>query len=664
MSENLLKRSRGPGQPRRPIYWLPLLILLGLTLPAAAQDDVVDLEEAAFKRAAEVVADSIVQIRTIGGLEAKGGVLLAAGPTSGLVVDAEGWIVSSAYNFAELPSSILVYLPGGKTAAARLVATDHSRMIVLLKVDDNEPLPTPPFAEGESRVGQWSIALGKAYSQTQPNISAGVVSATGRMHGRAIQTDAKVSAVNYGGPLVDIRGRVLGILVPMSPQSDTVVAGAEWYDSGIGFAIPIGQVLARLDEMKEGRDQWPGKLGVALKEGPAYSTSAEVASVEPNSPADEAGLEKGDVITSVDSTEIDSQTDLFFALKPRYAGEAVNVAFRRGDETLSREITLVDKLRPYVAGFLGVLPERVAVTDVAENGEESQGIAVRYVYPDSPAARAEIRAGDRLTRIGDTEVASRDDALEAMQAIAAGQEVELEVAREGQTRMVTLQAVALPEQVPADVPAPRRPSAEAPDDAVETGPIAVKLPDLARETPAYVPRTFRSDVPHGLLVWLGDGREENSIEPWTELCDRYDVILFAPSPAGENWEGEDLEYLARVIPEIASRYGVDEERVVVGGSGAGAMAAFAAAGEMRERIRGVAAVEAGPPEQVRLASDPVQRLAILLAFDEEGENAADRSEAVEGLREAALPVTVVEADAVTDVLRGTIAKWIDTLDRF
>ena len=366
----------------------------------------------------------------------------------------------------------------------------------------------------------------------------------------------------------------------------------------------------------------------------------------------------------MDSTEIDSQTDLFFALKPRYAGEAVNVAFRRGDETLSREITLVDKLRPYMAGFLGVLTERVAVTDVAENGEKSQGMAVRYVYPDSPAARAEIRAGDRLTRIGDTEVASRDDALEAVQAVAAGQEVELEVTREGQTRMVTLQAVALPEQIPADVPAPRRPSAEAPDAAVETGPIAVKLPDLARETPAYVPRTFRSDVPHGLLVWLGEGRGENAVEPWIALCDRYDLILLAPSPAGDNWEGEDLEYLSRVIPEVISRYGVDEERVVVGGSGAGAMAAFAAAGEMRERIRGVAAVEAGPPEQVRLASDPVQRLAILLAFDEEGENAADRSQAAEALREAALPVTVVEEDALTDELRGTIAKWIDTLDRF
>jgi hypothetical protein len=93
------------------------------------------------------------------------------------------------------------------------------------------------------------------------------------------------------------------------------------------------------------------------------------------------------------------------------------------------------------------------------------------------------------------------------------------------------------------------------------------------------------------------------------------------------------------------------------------MAAFAVADQMRERIRGVVAIEASPPEQVRLASDPVQRLAILLAFDEDGENADERSQAAETLREAALPVTVVEADAVTDELRGTIARWIDTLDR-
>ena len=70
-------------------------------------------------------------------------------------------------------------------------------------------------------------------------MTVGIVSAAGRMFGKVIQTDADVSLANYGGPLVDIRGRVLGVIVPMAPQGASEVAGVEWYDSGIGFAVPL-----------------------------------------------------------------------------------------------------------------------------------------------------------------------------------------------------------------------------------------------------------------------------------------------------------------------------------------------------------------------------------------------------------------------------------------
>ena len=88
------------------------------------------------------------------------------------------------------------------------------------------------------------------------SISVGVVSALNRMHGRAIQTDANVSATNYGGPLVDLEGRVLGILVPMAPQAPgageaNVTAGSEFYDSGIGFAVPLSHVLSVVDRWVE-----------------------------------------------------------------------------------------------------------------------------------------------------------------------------------------------------------------------------------------------------------------------------------------------------------------------------------------------------------------------------------------------------------------------------
>jgi len=71
----------------------------------------------------------------------------------------------------------------------------------------------------------------------------GILSATNRIWGKAVQTDAKISPGNYGGPLIDIRGNVIGILVPLSPQGQGEVAGAEWYDSGIGFAVPLNDML-------------------------------------------------------------------------------------------------------------------------------------------------------------------------------------------------------------------------------------------------------------------------------------------------------------------------------------------------------------------------------------------------------------------------------------
>ena len=110
-------------------------------------------------------------------------------------------------------------LPSGSRAAAQIVARDHSRMLVLLKVNTSEKLTVPAAApRGEMTVGQWAIAVGRTYEQPQPNVSVGVLSATNRIWSTAIQTDAKISPANYGGPLIDIQGRVLGVLVPLSPQ--------------------------------------------------------------------------------------------------------------------------------------------------------------------------------------------------------------------------------------------------------------------------------------------------------------------------------------------------------------------------------------------------------------------------------------------------------------
>src|SRR5690606_20248570 len=109
---------------------------------------------------------------------------------------------------------------------------------------------------------QWTIALGRTLEPMFPNISVGILSAVNRISGKAIQTDAKTSPVNYGGALVDLDGRCLGIIVPMSPNQNEVTAGVDWYDSGIGFAVPLVDILRVFERLKTGETLRPGRLGI------------------------------------------------------------------------------------------------------------------------------------------------------------------------------------------------------------------------------------------------------------------------------------------------------------------------------------------------------------------------------------------------------------------
>ena len=216
-------------------------------------------EEKAFRAAVNRIEPWVVRLETIGGLQRAGKLRFGDGPTTGLIVDGQGHIVSSSFNFLRKPDSIIVQMADGSRKAARLLGTDNSRKLVLLKIelDDKAPIDknhVPEMANKKNiRVGQWAIAVGRTFPGNRPNISVGIVSAVNRIQGKAIQTDAATSPNNYGGPLIDIHGRVMGLLTPLSPQSNSQTTGFEWYDSGIGFAIPAADVLRSVELMKKGQ---------------------------------------------------------------------------------------------------------------------------------------------------------------------------------------------------------------------------------------------------------------------------------------------------------------------------------------------------------------------------------------------------------------------------
>jgi serine protease Do len=659
-------------------------------------------EEVAIKAAVEKVAPSVVQIRTVGGLDSVERTALADGPTTGLVISPDGYILSSAFNFAQQPASIVVMFADGKQSPAELIATDHSRMIVLLKATNASDLPVPTMAPvAEVHPGQWAIAIGRAYRTDRANVTVGVISALNRMYGRAIQTDADVSLANYGGPLIDIRGRVLGLVVPMAPRGQNELAGAEWYDSGIGFAVPLGPLADRIAQMKKGHDLRTGLLGIGLLPKNPHSSAAELASVRPDSPAGQAGLKKGDRITEINGKPIKTQTDLRFALGAAYAGDPVRVVAMRDKDRVEKTITLAGEFAAFHHAFLGILPirsqsEKPAIASPAKTGglenakqsvrepakasqkaaapmsDKERGILVRMVYPGSPAAESSIQTGDRVIQINDSKTNSIADAIGTVNGIASGNKVSVRILRDGNTKELSLQAASLPTILPNELPpAYAAPELTQPQAAGESRPL--KLPEFRNKCQIYVPAAREAARSLAAVIWLqspSDAKPDSTIKQWQSICDRDGILLVVPSPAeSDHWERNELDYLRRLAEHIASKYQIDPNRFVAAGQGNGGSLAWVLALANRDLFHGAALIAAPLPRAVRVPqNEPTQRLSILAALPASKEAAIPVSLGLKKVAEAGYNITTVTttnaAGQLSDDERNQLARWLDSLDRF
>ncbi len=643
----------------------PALCLLSSVLPCAAQEDVRELEEQAFKTAVDAVAPSVLRIETVGGLEQVGQMLVNAGPTTGLVVSADGYVISSAFNFVQQPSAILVTLPTGDRATASIVARDRSRMLVLLKVNTEQSLAVPEFVpRDEMVVGQWTVAVGRTFDGDQPNVSVGVLSARNRIWGRAIQTDARISPANYGGPLIDIHGRVMGVLVPLSPQRQDEIAGAEWYDSGIGFAVPLNDLMPRLEAMKAGEDLYPGILGVTLKGNDIYSTPAEITACLPKSPASLAGLKSGDRIVEVDGAPIERQADLKHAIGPHYAGDRLQVVVLRDGQRLELAIELTDKLEPYENPFIGILPDRTILTQA--------GVRVRYVYPGSAADKAGIEAEDRIVEIADRDITSEEEIREVLAAYEPGDQIQLAFARDAETENRSITLGSLPGTIPEDLPLAREPVSAAPDaNRPAVGAVDIRIPEQANACLAYIPDDYHPSVTYGVVVILhepGDFHRDQTLARWKEPCMANDLILVAPQPLDpERWQATEVEFIRKTVDQIILQYNVDSSRMVTCGSKAGGTMALLTAFTHRDLIRGVAVSEASLPSRLRIPpNEPMQRLALFFTGAEKSPQTKGIDRSAEQLTEHKYPVIVRKhkgepRDWNTDEL-SEVVRWIDTLD--
>jgi S1-C subfamily serine protease len=263
------------------------------------------------------------------------------GKTTGIVLTSDGWILVSRFALNFDPTTVLVVVPGRGTFHAERAGEDTSRGIALVKIDAQD-LPVPTFVPpAEVKVGQWAFALGRTFAADEPTVHIGIVSAKNRLFGRALQIDAYTSPANYGGAVVDVHGRVLGIAVPLSPSGRN--AGVEWYDSGIGFAVTLADIPDLLARMQQGQVLQRGWLGVQL-ELAHLGPGAKIAGTPKDGLAAQSGLRKGDVILEVDGVPVANGPHLQMLLSSRLGGDPVRlaVAKRAGERVEIGPLVLLD----------------------------------------------------------------------------------------------------------------------------------------------------------------------------------------------------------------------------------------------------------------------------------------------------------------------------------
>ncbi len=642
---------------------LLLLFLFLVFCRSARTEDLDTLEQKALVGAVDRVAPSVVRIETIGGLERVDRVLFGAGPTTGLIVDSSGYVLSSAFNFVNRPASILVRLPDGTRKPAKLVARDHNCQLVLLKIEPDHPLPVPETApQSEMRVGQWCVAVGRTFEESRPNMAVGILSALGRVWGKALQTDAPVSPNNYGGPLVDIRGRVMGLLVPLSPQSAEEIAGVEWYDSGIGFAVPLEAIQKVLPRLRKGEELYAGVAGVFMQSKNLYTGDTVIASCRPNSPAAKAQFKGGDRIVEIGDRKVARSAEVKQEISRHYAGDKVHFVVMRGDKRIEADLELTSKLEPFQHGFLGILPLR--------NGDDA-GVTVRYVYPGSPAAEAKIEVGDVIVSAAGDAVVDPGELRGAISGLEPGMSLDLEVRHKDRMRKVRIKMADLPGDLPPQTLPPARSKSEpGQGQRHKVGRIALSVPEFKNEAWAYVPEHYDPAVPHGVVLWLhGSGVPDSAalLAQWKPLCDAADLVLVVPRASASNgWQADEADYLEKLVGQVKAAYTVDPTRVVVFGRDSGASLALLSAFRSRELIRAAAVLDAGsllaPPE-----IDPAHRLAVYLGTAKSSMQAQLIKITLARLKAAKVPVTEKDlgkdARDLTPPEVAELVRWIDMLDR-
>ena len=385
------------------------------------------------------------------------------GSGSGFVVDRAGYIITNDH-VVNKADHIFVKFPNQDTEfKARVIGTDKETDIAVLKISTGKPLEPIRIANSDGvQVGDWAVAIGAPFG-LETSVTVGIVSAKGRdingaqMFQRFIQTDAAINPGNSGGPLLNRNGEVIGINTMIATETGTY--------NGIGFALPVNMAAKVYNSIIEHGRVVRGSVGIRFAKQTKTETfkalgltgGVIVDSVEPEGPAEKAGIRKEDILLAMNGKPFKDGDDLMSRVSEASVGTAVKVEGERIDakgdaKKMVFNVTIEDRLKVYakdlrVSGNREAPMEEpvAAVTSTAKFGvgivaipdgdraemslDDKRGVRVSKVEPESFADQIGIQPNDVIVSINRTPVYSIDDVRKVQSSLKTGDPVAFRVMR-------------------------------------------------------------------------------------------------------------------------------------------------------------------------------------------------------------------------------------------
>lgn len=353
------------------------------------------------------------------------------GQGSGFIISDDGYILTN-HHVVQGSSSVQVRLSSEKTYKGTVIGIDDSLDIAVVKIDAKD-LPYAKLGKSSKmRVGDWVVAIGNPFGLSH-SVTSGIVSAKNRALGSGpyddyLQTDASINPGNSGGPLFNLKGEVVGINTAIDARAQ-----------GIGFSVPIDSVQKVLNDLKTKGRASRGWLGIGVG---SQGTRITVGDVYPNTPAKKYGLQKGDIIISIDGKEIDAGEELIRIIGKYRANDNIAIKVERnrkiktinvilGERPLEQDLESGMFLQEQAPNALGIQVSVISGFD--RQAPNRIGLVVLQVKKKGLAAK-KLRAGDVIIGANDADIQSPNDLSEIIEQ----KDIVLDVIRNGRRKSIKI----------------------------------------------------------------------------------------------------------------------------------------------------------------------------------------------------------------------------------